>query len=67
MLTIVTTKIEAFDETGRVVFRLSAEDKDISKLTMDDYVTADSLTELFSAIRVAVRMMDAERKVDGAE
>jgi hypothetical protein len=64
-ITLITTSIEAYDESDRVVFRLRSEDKDVHKLEMDDFVTADGLTELFDAIRVAVRMMDAERTTGG--
>jgi hypothetical protein len=64
-ITLITTSIEAYDSDDRVVFRLRAEDKDVHKLTMDDFVTADCLTELFDAIRVAVRMMDAEKTTGG--
>jgi len=64
-ITLIATKIEAYDSDDRFVFKLEAEDKGVSKLTMDDFVTADGLTELFDAIRVAVRMMDAEKTTGG--
>ena len=62
-LTLVTTKIEAWNEFDSLIFTLDSEDKGIHSLKIDTAVTLDSLGELFSSIRAAVELMDREKVI----
>lgn len=66
-LTIVATKVEAWDELDTLVFTLNSVDKQIHNLKIDTSLTLDSMGELFEAIREAVQIMELEKTVDGAE
>lgn len=67
-ITVISTKVEAFDAIVNTrIFTLEVEDSGVHKLELDTFVTLDSLSELFAAIRAGVQMMDREKTVDGAE
>ena len=67
-LTIYSNKITCFDtETDALTYTLECEDKGLHRLSLNTFVSQDSLGELFAAIRSGVEMMDREKVVDGAE
>lgn len=62
--TIIPTKVQAFDNTtDSEIFSLESNDKGVHRLILDVFVSADSLDELFAAIRAGVEMMDAEKVI----
>lgn len=62
--TIIPTKVQAFDNTtDSEIFSLESNDKGVHRLMLDGFVCAESLDDLFAAIRAAVEMMDAERVI----
>lgn len=62
--TIIPTNVQAFNNTtDSKIFSLESNDKGVHRLILDVFVSADSLDELFSAIRAGVEMMDAEKVI----
>ena len=57
-ITLYPTHIEAVDETGHPVFHLETFDEYTCSLKFDGLIGPGNLTEILSAIRAGLEMLD---------